>query len=384
MLARPIFAFYLDLRKAYDTVWRDALLYKLWNNGVQGKMWRYILNMYSRTDRAVRCGDTTSHKFQVDLGTAQGDTLSCIIFDIYVDDLLREVDSGCPGVPLPVAEEPQPTNTAASTEAAEGSPQPAGATLTALMYKLWNKGVRGKMWRYIHNMYSRTDRAVRCGDTTSHKFPVDLGTAQGDTLSCIIFDIYVDDLLREVDNACPGVPLPMAEAAEPTGTAGTADADMGSPQPAATPAELTALMFADDFTGIATTAAGLQQIIGICERWCAKWRMAANIGPKKSAYMVFAPEEASKNDKNTQPRWQGTPIPRVEAYRYLGVMLHENCRWDCHLAHAREKGAKATYAMASVLHNRRIHTAVRRIVLQACVRPVVEYLRLNCVAWHPR
>jgi hypothetical protein len=57
----------------------------------------------------------------------------------------------------------------------------------------------------------------------------------------------------------------------------------------------------------------------------------------------------------------------------LGVMLHENCRWDCHLAHAREKGAKATYAMASVLHNRRIHTAVRRIVLQACVRPVVEY-----------
>jgi hypothetical protein len=69
-------------------------------------------------------------------------------------------------------------------------------------------------------------------------------------------------------------------------------------------------------------------------------------------------------------------VPRVEAYRYLGVMLHENCRWDCHLAHAREKGAKgakATYAMASVLHNRRIHLAVRRIVLQACVRPVCLY-----------
>jgi hypothetical protein len=108
--------------------------------------------------------------------------------------------------------------------------------------------------------------------------------------------------------------------------------------------------------------------------------MAANIGPKKSAYMIFAPEEASKNDKNTQLQWQGTPIPRVEAYRYLGVMLHENCRWDCHLAHAREKGAKATYAMASVLvHNRRIHT-----VLQACVTKASGRVRLNCVAWHPR
>jgi hypothetical protein len=49
------------------------------------------------------------------------------------------------------------------------------------------------------------------------------------------------------------------------------------------------------------------------------------------------------------------------------------------LAHAREKGAKATYAMASVLHNRRIHLAVRRIVLQACVRPVVEYAS---TVWH--
>jgi hypothetical protein len=38
-------------------------------------------------------------------------------------------------------------------------------------------------------------------------------------------------------------------------------------------------------------------VAGICERWCAKWRMSANIGPKKSAYMIFAPEAASKQDK---------------------------------------------------------------------------------------
>jgi hypothetical protein len=138
-------------------------------------------------------------------------------------------------------------------------------------------------------------------------------------------------------------------------------------------------MFADDFTGVAATAAGLQTIVNICERWCAKWRMSANIGPKKSAFMIFAPEATSKKDKGVRVQWRGTPIPRVEAYRYLGVMLHENCRWDCHLAHAREKGAKATYAMASVLHNRRIHLAVRRIVLQACVRPVVEYAS---TVWH--
>ncbi len=64
---------------------------------------------------------------------------------------------------------------------------------------------------------------------------------------------------------------------------------------------MTALMFADDFTGVAATAAGgLQTIVNICERWCAKWRMSANIGPKKSAYMIFAPEAASKKDKGVR------------------------------------------------------------------------------------
>ena len=241
----------------------------------------------------------------------------------------------------------------------------------ALMYKLWQKGVQGKLWRYISNMYSRTERSVRCGDAKSHMFPIDLGTAQGDTLSCILFDIYVDDLLREVEHSSSGVTLPVTE------TADTTSASDQSARPA--DARLKALMFADDFTGVAATAADLQNTVDVCERWCTKWRMSANIGPKKSAYMIFAPEHATKNDKAHKIQWRGTAIPRVNAYRYLGVMLHENCRWDCHLAYTREKGLKATYAMASVLHKRSIHLAVRRIVLQACIRPVVEYAS---TVWH--
>jgi hypothetical protein len=42
----PTYAFFLDVSKAYDTVWRDGLLYKLWHN--------YNLIRVS----AVRCGST--------------------------------------------------------------------------------------------------------------------------------------------------------------------------------------------------------------------------------------------------------------------------------------------------------------------------------------
>ncbi len=43
------------------------------------------------------------------------------------------------------------------------------------------------------------------------------------------------------------------------------------------------------------------------------------------------------------------------------------------------KATKASYAMGSVLHNRRLDTEIRRIVLMAKLRPVVEY---GSTVWH--
>ena len=36
---RKNYAFFLDLQKAYDTVWRDGLLCVLWQKGIRGKLW---------------------------------------------------------------------------------------------------------------------------------------------------------------------------------------------------------------------------------------------------------------------------------------------------------------------------------------------------------
>ena len=47
------YAFFLDVRKAYDTVWRDGLWVKLWDMGVKGRMWRVIKNMYEASRSAI-------------------------------------------------------------------------------------------------------------------------------------------------------------------------------------------------------------------------------------------------------------------------------------------------------------------------------------------
>jgi hypothetical protein len=135
---KATYAFFLDLKKAYDTVWRDGLMFKLWNKGIRGKAWRYVRSMYAATTRAVRCGQRTSDWFNIDLGTAQGDTLSCLLFNIFVDDLLREVEAASHGVPLPVRPEgascPQAQGQQAAGEADQGPPaDDAGAAPAAAL-----------------------------------------------------------------------------------------------------------------------------------------------------------------------------------------------------------------------------------------------------------
>jgi hypothetical protein len=51
---RTVCAF-LDVRKAYDTVWWGGLWWKLWGIGAQGKLGRVVEKMYRHVESAVVC-----------------------------------------------------------------------------------------------------------------------------------------------------------------------------------------------------------------------------------------------------------------------------------------------------------------------------------------
>jgi hypothetical protein len=87
----PLYAFFLDIRKAYDTVWRDGLMYKLLRKGVDGRMGRVLLQMMSNTRSRVRIASSLSSYFDITLGVGQGDPLSTFLFDVFIDDLLEEL-----------------------------------------------------------------------------------------------------------------------------------------------------------------------------------------------------------------------------------------------------------------------------------------------------
>ena len=89
---KKTYAFFLNIQKAYDSVWHDGLWYKLWDMGVKGRMWRVIKKMYESSKSAVLLEGEKSDTFTIEQGVVQGCSLSPILFSVFVNDLLKEVE----------------------------------------------------------------------------------------------------------------------------------------------------------------------------------------------------------------------------------------------------------------------------------------------------
>ena len=97
---KKTYALFLDIQKAYDSVWHDGLWYKLWDMGVKGRMWRVIKKMYESSKSGVLLEGEKSDTFTIEQGVAQGCSLSPILFSIFVNDLLKEVEQTGLGIQL--------------------------------------------------------------------------------------------------------------------------------------------------------------------------------------------------------------------------------------------------------------------------------------------
>ena len=84
---RSTLAVFLDFEKAYDTVWRHGLLYKLGCLGVRGNMFKWIQSFVSNRTFQVRVGSTLSNTFTLENGIPQGSALSPLLFAIMMNDL---------------------------------------------------------------------------------------------------------------------------------------------------------------------------------------------------------------------------------------------------------------------------------------------------------
>ena len=89
---------FLDACKAFDTVWHNGLFFKLFQYGLTNDIWFLLHFWYRNLRSSVKWGDKLSRSFAIRQGVRQGALLSTLIYSIYINDLLVEMESQHLGV----------------------------------------------------------------------------------------------------------------------------------------------------------------------------------------------------------------------------------------------------------------------------------------------
>lgn len=84
---KKLFCAFIDFKQAFDTVWRTGLWSKLILNGINGKCFRYINNMYMGIKSLVKLNGIAFNFFECNVGVRQGENLSPFLFSLYINDL---------------------------------------------------------------------------------------------------------------------------------------------------------------------------------------------------------------------------------------------------------------------------------------------------------
>ena len=88
---KATFCCFIDVKKAFDRVFRDGLWKRIADEGVKGKMWRVLKSIYERVESCVRIDDETTEWFSVETGVRQGCVLSPLLYAIFINGLVREL-----------------------------------------------------------------------------------------------------------------------------------------------------------------------------------------------------------------------------------------------------------------------------------------------------
>ena len=99
-LGLDTFLTYIDFQKAFDSVERGLLLFKLSEIGVIGKFYDAIKSMYNNPKSRILLNEYETNYFDCKMGVKQGDSISPTLFSIFINDLAKEIKNAKIGLNL--------------------------------------------------------------------------------------------------------------------------------------------------------------------------------------------------------------------------------------------------------------------------------------------
>jgi hypothetical protein len=84
---KTLYTCFIDFAKAFDSIWHRGLWYKLIKLGIAGNTLSCIRSMYENSTAQVKLGNGFSNVFQTGKDVLQGNNLSPLLFNLFVNDL---------------------------------------------------------------------------------------------------------------------------------------------------------------------------------------------------------------------------------------------------------------------------------------------------------
>ncbi|ETO20071.1 hypothetical protein RFI_17147 [Reticulomyxa filosa] len=211
-----------------------------------------------------------------------------------------------------------------------------------LMVKLEKIGIRGGLLGSINSILRDGSVIPEVDGYYGKPIRVRRGNGQGYSTSGPLFNVYINDLIKEIDKVSRYQNMYGEE----------------SPK---------CLMYADDLITWANNDEEAERIVATIESYCRKWKLKTNID--KSTVTVI--NGTNKEDNN----WNKDGMREVVDFKYLGIIMDlKSGSWNKHIDQIVGK-LKNIYIIAS---NRGIIGGLLPVELQVkyyktVVRPIIEY-----------
>ena len=163
-----------------------------------------------------------------------------------------------------------------------------------LFYKLLAYNIDGNLYKCIKALYNHPLSCVRVNTHLTDWFCTENGVRQGDSLSPTLFAVFINDLVKEINDFNLGISVHERK--------------------------VSILLFADDIVILGENAEELQVLLDYVEKWCKNWRMKINMDKTKIVHY------RKKCVKKTQFPFSinNTQLEIVDTYKYLGIYLDEH------------------------------------------------------------
>jgi hypothetical protein len=222
-----------------------------------------------------------------------------------------------------------------------------------LLHVLSSRGINGACLNFISTLYSHAGFKCSAGNLTSTgTFPLHRGVKQGDTLSPVLFDLFIDSALDGIR----GVTVPNLR--DPH-----ADEDPRIP----------GLLFADDTVILAESEAELQDSLNTFGDWCDRFGM--EVGHAKCGVMALGVGDSTQLPRPTIGPFtiQRGTIPIVDKYTYLGIVVTPRLDVRDIILDRRDKGLTTLRAMRPMLATPSIPLKSKLLAIKGQLIPQLAY-----------